>query len=146
MDMLVGGPGRVWNVFLTCENQKKTLNFLRCIHVIDLELNYGSDIKESNRLHLLFYFIVLKSVIASVIGMSFFSAVSQVLGRSFLVLHFDGNVCNWIPGVIWPRMGWFLGFLLANGFLRWLRICTDSNLHELLSFFMFLMTSKFFDV
>ena len=89
---------------------------------------------------------VLKSVIASVIGMSFFSAVFQKLDRSFLVLHFDGNVCNWIPGVIWPRMVWFLGFLLGNGFLRWLHICTDWNLHELLSYFMFLTTSNFFDI
>ena len=36
-----------------------------------------------------------------------FSAVFQVLDWSFLVLHFDGNVCNWIPKVIWPRMDWF---------------------------------------
>ena len=125
---------------------EKNLDSLRCIHVIDLELKYGSDINERNWLQLLFYFIVLNSVIASVIGMSFFSAVFQVLERRFLVLHFDGNVCNWIPGVIWPRMGWFLGFLLGNGFLRWLHICTDWNLHELLSYFMFLTTSNSFDV
>ena len=125
---------------------EKILNFLRCIHVIDLELKYGSDINERNWLQLLFYFIVLNSVIASVIGMSFFSAVFHVLDRSFLVLHFDGNVYSWIPGVIWPRMGCFLGFSLGNGFLRWLHICTDRNLHELLSYFMFLTTSNFFDV
>ena len=125
---------------------EKTLNFLRCIHVIDLELKYGSDINERNWLQLLFYFIVLNSVIASVIGMSYFSAVFQVLDRSFLVLHFDGKVCNWVPGVIWPRLGWFWGFLLGNGFPRSLHICTDWNLHELLSYFMFLTTSNFFDV
>ena len=33
-----------------------------------------------------------------------FSAAFQVLHWSFLVLHFDENVCNWIPKVIWPRM------------------------------------------
>ena len=71
MHMLVGGPARAWNVL------EKTLNFLRCIHVIDLELNYGSDINERNWLQLLFYFIVLNSVLASVIGTSFFSAVFQ---------------------------------------------------------------------
>ena len=125
---------------------EKTLNFLRCIHVIDLELEYASDINERNWLQLLFYFIVLNSVIASNIGQSFFSAVSQVLDRSFLVLHFDGNVCNWIPEVIWPRMGWFWGFLLGDGFLRWLHICMDWNLQELLSYFYFLTTSIFFDV
>ena len=146
MDMLVGGPGRAWNVFLACENQKKSLNFLRCIHVIDLELKYGSDKNERNWLQLLFYFIVLKSVIASVIGMSFFSAVSQVLNRRFLVLNFDGKVCKWIPELIWPRMGWFCCILLGSAFLCWLHICMDWYLHELLSCFSFLTTSNFFDV
>ena len=32
---------------------KKTLNFLRCMHVIDLVLNYGSDINEGKWLQLL---------------------------------------------------------------------------------------------
>ena len=47
------------------------LNFLRCIHVFDLVLKYGSDINEGNWLQLLFYFIVLMGIVASVIGMSF---------------------------------------------------------------------------
>ena len=55
----------------------------------------------------------------------FFLAVFQILDWSFLVLHFDGNGCNWIPKVIWPRMDWFCDFLLENGFLRWLHICMD---------------------
>ena len=58
---------------------EKTLNFLRCIHVIDLVLKYGSDINEGNWLQLLFYFNVLFGIVASVIGMSFSSAVFQVL-------------------------------------------------------------------
>ena len=65
----------------------------------------------------------------------FFAAVFQVLDWSFLVLHFDGNVCNWIPKVIWPRMDWFWGFLLANGFCRRLHICMDWNFQELLNLF-----------
>ena len=55
---------------------EKTSNFLRCIHVIDLVLKYGSDINEENWLQLLFYFIVLIGIVASVIEMSFFSCVS----------------------------------------------------------------------
>ena len=51
-------------------------DFLRCIHVIDLVLKYGSDINEGNWLQLLFHFIVLMGIVASVIGMSFFSYVS----------------------------------------------------------------------
>ena len=79
---------------------EKFLNFFRCIHVFDLVLKYGSDINEGNWLQLLFYFIVLIGRVASVIGMSFFSGVFQILELSFLVLHFEGNVCNWIPKVI----------------------------------------------
>ena len=50
---------------------EKTSNFLRCIHVIDLVLKYGSDINERNWLQLLFYFIVLIGIVVSLIGMSF---------------------------------------------------------------------------
>ena len=55
---------------------RKSLNFLRCIYVIELVLKYGSDINEGNWLQLLFYFIVLMGIVASVIGMCFFSCVS----------------------------------------------------------------------
>ena len=89
---------------------EKFLIFLRCILVFDLVLKYGSDINEGNWLQLLFYFIVLIGIVARVIGMSFFSAVFQVLDWSSLVLHFDGNVCKWIPEVIWPRRDRFWGF------------------------------------
>ena len=125
---------------------EKTLDFLRCIHIIDLVLKYGSDINEGNWLQLLFYFIVLIGILAFVIGMSFFSAVIQVLDGSFLVLHFDGNVCNWIPKVIWPPMDWFLGFSFGNSFLRWFHICMDWNLQKLLICYSFLTISSFFDV
>ena len=56
---------------------EKTLNFLRCIHVFDLVLKYGSDINEGNWLQLLFHFIVLIGIVASVIGMNVFSCVSS---------------------------------------------------------------------
>ena len=144
-------PARWWPcVCLKCvsglRRLEKTVNFLRCIHVIDLVLKYGSDINGGNWLQLLFYFLVLMDIVASVIGMSFFSAVFQVLDWSFLVLHFDGNVCNWIPKVIWPRMEWFWGFLLESDFFGWLHICMNWNLQELLNCCSFLTTSNFFDV
>ena len=134
----VNAPARWWPcAHLKCipglRRLEKTLNFLRCIHVFDLVPKYGSDINEGNWLQLLFYFSVLVGIVASLIGRGFFSAVFQVLDWSFLVLHFDGNVCNWIPKVIWPRMDWFWGFLLENGFFRWLNICMDWNLQELLN-------------
>ena len=55
---------------------KTRKNFLRCIHAIDLVLKYGSDISEGNWLQFLFYFIVLMGIVASVIGMGFFSCFS----------------------------------------------------------------------
>ena len=51
---------------------EKKLGFLRCIHVFDCVLKYGSDINEGNWLQLLFYFLVLVGIVASVIGISFF--------------------------------------------------------------------------
>ena len=75
----------------------------------------------------------------------FFAAVFQGLDWSFLVLHFDGNVCNWIRKVIWPRKDWFWGFLLGNGFFPRLHIFMDWNLQELLNCCSFLTTSFFFN-
>ena len=113
--------------------QDKTLHFLGWILVINLMLKHGSDINEGDWLQVLFYFILLMGIGASVIGLSFF----QVLDWSSLVLHFDGNVCNWIPKKIWPRKDWFYVFILENGFFRWLHICMDWNLQELLKCYIF---------
>ena len=63
---------RVPEMYFWPAKTSKSLNFLRCIYVIDLVLKYGSDIKEGNWLQLLFYFIVLMGIVASVIGMSSF--------------------------------------------------------------------------
>ena len=73
----VNAPARWWPcACLKCvsglRRLEKTLNFLRCIDVIDLVLKYGSDIIEGNWLQLLFYFIVLMRIVATVFGMSFF--------------------------------------------------------------------------
>ena len=124
----------------------KTWDILRRIHVNDLVLKYCSDINEGSWLQLVFYFIVMMGIVASISGRVFFSAVFQVLGRSFLVLHFDGNVCNWIPKVIWPRMDRFCSFLLGNGFFRRFHIRMDWNLQELLIGCSCLTTSRFIDV
>ena len=146
MHILVGGPVHAWKGFLACGDQKKSWVFLGCIHVFDLVLKYGSDMNEGNWLGLLFYFIALMGLVAFVIGMSFFSAVFQVSDWSFLVLNFEGNVCNLIPKVIWSSMDWFLGFSFGNGLPRWLHICMDWNLQKLLICYLILKTSKFFDV
>ena len=138
----VDAPNRWWPcACLTCVSALRRLErnfiFVRCIHVFDLVLKYGSDIIEGKWLQLLFYFIILTGRVTAVIGIRFFSAVFHVLDWSFLLLHFDGNVCNWIPKMIWPRMDWFWGFLLEKSFFRWLNICMDWNLQELLNFHSF---------
>ena len=77
----VNAPARWWpcacvKCVFGLRRLEKTMNFLRCIHVFDLVLKYGSDINEGNWLQLLLYFIILMGIVASIIGMSFFSCVS----------------------------------------------------------------------
>ena len=90
---------------------EKTLNFLRYILVIDLVLKYGSDINEENWLQRLPCFIVLIGIVVPGFGLIFFSSVFQVLDWNFIILLFDGNVCNCIPNKIWSRMDCF-GFFV----------------------------------
>ena len=68
----------------------------------------------------------------SLIEWNFLCCVSEIEG-SFLVLHFDGNVCTWIPKVIWPWTDWFCGFLFKKGFFRLLHIFMDWNLKKMLN-------------
>ena len=97
----VTAPARWWPcACLKCvsgrQRLEKTLNFLRCIHVIDLVLKY--DWHKWRKLVtacLLLHCIVGYSCLRFWNGS--FSAAFQVLDWSFLVLHFYGNVCNWIP-------------------------------------------------
>ena len=76
MQLLVGGPARACNVFLVCDDRKKTWKFLRCIHVFDLVLKFGSDTNGRNWLKLLLHFFVMMGKNATVIGTSFLCIVS----------------------------------------------------------------------
>ena len=60
----------------------------------------------------------------------FFLGVFQVLHWSFLVSLSDGNVCNWIPKVIWQRMDWFWVFCwemasFVDFLFVWTEICKN---------------------
>ena len=73
----------------------------------------------------------------------FFSAVFHVLDWSFL-LHFDGNVCIWIPKVIWPRLDWFWGFFwemasFAHFISVWTEICKNCTIVLLATLIFFSM-------
>ena len=61
----------------------------------------------------------------------FLSSMFQVLDRTLLALQCHGNVCNWNPKLIWPRLRYFWKFLLEYASFPRLNICTDCNLHEL---------------
>ena len=65
---------------------RKNWNFLGCIHVFELVLKYCSVINEGSWQQLVFYFIILMGIVASVDGMNF-SSMSQVLGCSYLALQ-----------------------------------------------------------
>ena len=55
---------------------EKTLNLLSCIHVFNLVLKCGSDIKEGIWLQLLFYFFVLVGIVPPLLEWGFFCCVS----------------------------------------------------------------------
>ena len=123
-----------------------TLNFLRCIHVIDLVLKYGSDINEGNWLQLLFYFTVLMGIVASVIGMSFFSYVSgfelkfsrTVLWGKLLQLDSksdlttNGLTLNVFVGKWLPSLTSYLCGLKSAGIAQYFFVFDDINLFRYL--------------
>ena len=116
---------------------ERTLNFLRCIHVLDPVLKYGSDINEGNWLQLLFYFIVLIGMVASVIGIRFFRYVSgfgSKFSRIALLrkrLQLDSKSDLATNGLI---LGFFVGkwLLSSTSFLYRLK---STGIAQLLFFF-----------
>ena len=143
-----------WRLFLRrkcvsgMQRLETNLTFSRCIHLWCLVLKIQKLLRHKWRKlnTACFHFGSVGEKSCIVCWNEFFSSLFPFLGWSFLVLHFYGNVWKCFPKVIWPRMDWFWGFLLENGFFRWLHICMDWNLQELLNCFSFLMTSNFFDV
>ena len=116
---LVFAPARWWpcaclKYVSGLRRLEKTLNFLRCIHVIDLVLKYDSDINAENWLQLLFYLIVLMGTVASVIGMSFFSGFRLKFSRIALLrkrLQLDAKSDLTTNGLI---LGFFVGKWLLS--------------------------------
>ena len=143
----VNAPARWWPwACLKCvsglRRLEKTLKFLRCIHIIDPVLKYGSDITERNCLQLLFCLIVLIGMVASVIGISFFSYFSG-FGSKFSRIALRRKRLQLDSKSDLATNGLIMGFFMENGFFRWPAICMDWNLHELLICYSFLTTSFF---
>ena len=137
----VNAPAGCWpSACLKCvsgqRRLEKTLNFLRCIHVIELVLKYGSDMNEGDWLQLLFYFIVLMGIVASVIAMSFLAGF-HVLDWSFFIalwrkrLQLDSKSDLTTNGLI---LGFFVGkwLLSLTSYLYGLK---SAGIAQLLFFF-----------
>ena len=112
---------------------RKSLNFLGCIHVIDLVLKCGSDIDQGNWLQLLFYFIVLMGTVASIFGMSFFfSSVSCFRLKFFRIallrkrLQLDSKSDLTTNGLIWVFFCWKMASFvdLTSVWTEFCKICS----------------------
>ena len=108
---------------------EKTLNFLRCIHVFDRVLKCGSDKDEGNWLQLLLYFLVLMSIVASAIEMSFFNFFSG-FRLKFCRIALWRKRMQLDSQSYFATKGLFLVFLLGNDFFRrllsvWTEICKN---------------------
>ena len=133
---------------------EKTLNFLRCLHVFDLMLKYGSDINEGNWLQLLFFLISLIGIVVSVIGMSFlhlcFRFYIEVFSYCTLTETFAIGFQNWIGhewidfGVFCSEMASFVDFISV-----WTEICKNCStffFFDDIKFFQFLIWGVFWSV
>ena len=147
MHLLVGGHERAWIENCVCGlgRLEKTLNFLRCILVIELVLKCGSDIIERNWLDLFFHIILLIGIVASVFRTSFSSCILGfrlkfsiiALWRSRLQLDSKSDL---------TATGFFWSFMSDNAWYRRLHSCLDCILHELLNCYSFAKTNFSFGV
>ena len=105
---------------------EKTLKLLKCIHVFDLVLEYALDINEGNCLQLLFYFIVLMGVVASVIGICFFQQCFrfwiEVFSYCTLTETFAIGFQKWFDHE-WIDFGVFCWKMAS--FVDFICVCTD---------------------
>ena len=121
------------------------MNFLRCVHVLDLVLKLCSDINKGLGVHIFFCCIVLVDLVALFIGMSFFHPCVRFFSWNFLVLQCYGNVCTWLSKKIWPRQGKIWSFLLDYSSFRQLHTQMDWKFARIAQISFFLQTSNLFD-
>ena len=149
LTQLVSALGRWWpcaclKCVFSLRRLEKTLKLLKCIHVFDLVLKYALDINEGNCLQLLFYFIVLMGVVASVIGICFFQQCFRFQNEVFSYCSLTETFANGFQ--MWFDHEWIdFGFF----FRKWLPPLT-SNLFGLKSTkianFLLLLTSSIFSL
>ena len=145
MHLLVGGTERACNVFLACEDWKKPWNFWDaymsltwCSNMIQTKMK---ETGYSFSFTSLYWWVPLPPLLewvffSCVLGYGLkFSRIALLRKR----LQLDSKSDLTTNGLI-------LGFLLKNGFFRWLHICVEWDLQEMLNCYSFLTTSNFFDV
>ena len=112
--LFVWWPCACLKFILACEAAMKSF-FFRSILVFDLLLNYFSDIKEGYWLQLLFYSLVLLSLVVFFIGMSLFKGVSGFrLKFSLIAFLREPSQLVSETGLITNEL--ILGFLFDQGF------------------------------
>ena len=131
LTQLVSALGRWWpcaclKCVFSLRRLEKTLKLLKCIHVFDLVLKYALDINEGNCLQLLFYFIVLMGVVASVIGICFFQQCfrfqNEVFSYCSLTETFANGFQKWFDHE-WIDF-WVFCWKMAS-FVDFTSVCTD---------------------
>ena len=137
MHLIVGGPARAWNVIPAVDGKTRKNLELFEMHSCHWP-GAGIWLRHNRKL------VTGSLSLHCIDGYKCFRywievlyAVFQVLDWSFLVLHSDGTVCNWISKAIWPWMDWFWCFVFKNGFFRWPHIFMDGNLKDLLNCYFF---------
>ena len=148
MHLLVGVQERAWKEKCVSGLRRlgKTLNFLRCLQVIELVLKCGSDIIERNRLEIFFHFIILIGIVASVFRMSFlqqcFRFQFEIFSYCTLKVTFAIGFQKWID-LEWSDFGCF--FVAEWLFcLTWYQYRV--KFAGIAHFSPFLSSSDFFDV
>ena len=111
---------------------RENLKFLRCIYVFELVLKNCSDIIEGNWLQVLFHFFVLMGKVSWDIGMSFYLLCSRFLIEVFSFCTFTEKFAIGFQNWFWSQMDWFWSLSMEYGFFRWLLICMDWYLQQLL--------------
>ena len=113
MHLLLGGPGHAWMCFWPAKTRKNLELFeMHTCHWPGAQKLFRHKWRKLFTACLLLHCIDWYSCLRY--WNLFFAAVFQVLDQSFLVLHFDGNVCNWFQkwfgheridfGVFWWKM------------------------------------------
>ena len=79
--------------------------FVSCNYVSDMVPKHPSEISEGIGTQFLVSFVLLVKIFALPIGMDCCQLYVKFLVRSLFVLQCRGNVCIWIPKLIWPELG-----------------------------------------